>query len=202
VIGKTTFIFCLCLILISIVSTGCGASKQRNFADADLLIDESAMPNDWSLAERSYNMTVKEGQESGAYITFYYTGTSLFVRGGEDVYRYKNNKRAAWHYKRFETDHFNDASVYRTTPWQVPEGFHFSSSSSEQWRFACAGSNFTVGSITGNTSTVCIYLAQYDEFLVFFSITIERDGAIFISIEQIISILDALDQNMGQYLNP
>jgi hypothetical protein len=193
----------LCLFLLAVFISACGVSSPpRDFADADLLIGKSVMPDNWSMLEVSSKWLWNEGQEGGTYITFYATNTTFLVRGGEDIYRFKNASRAAWHYKRFEREHFNDDRYYITTPWEVPEGFKFFKSLANQCRFACAGDNFSLGTLTGKTATICIYLAQYEEYLIFFSITIERDGVYYISVEEIAPILEAIDHKMGQYLYP
>jgi hypothetical protein len=190
---------CLLFILISLLVCNC-APPSRNFKDSDLLINQSAMPANWTLVETD-NSVENEGQKSGAFIAFQFEGTSYWDRGGEKIYRHSDSLTAAFRYKQFENDYFNDKSVYRTTPWQVPDGFEFSSSLAKQWRLACAGSNFGIPD-SQIPDKLCIYLAQYDEFLVFFSITKEVNGESTITIEQVASIVKAIDEKMEIYLKP
>ena len=198
---KNLFLYWIRLILIGMLLISCIQHTQRDFTDADLLIDKAEIPNDWSVFEVSSEWLSNEGQESGVDLIFQANNTELLVRGGETIYRYKNSLIALWNYKRFERENFNDQGYYVTSRWVIPDGFTFTGSVADRWRFACAGDNFSLGSLTGKTSTICIYLAQYEEFLVFSPITIERDGVYYITMEEITHLVDAIDHKMGQYLN-
>lgn len=204
VVNIKTYFRVFVFIASSLWLAGCLSAPTRNFEDADLLIDETAMPINWLKAESAKKAPDpgEEGEESGAFISFYFTNTTYFARGGETIYHYNSKWRAGQNYDRFELTYFNDASVYQTTPWQMPEGFDFASTTADKWRFACEGSNFTFGPEAGSSSTHCIYLARYSEFLVFFSITTEIDGQTFITPDEIKPILEALDQKMSDYLAP
>jgi hypothetical protein len=143
----------------------------------------------------------EEGQESGAKIIFYVVDTHYLARSGEEVYRYNSEQRAARHYERIRNTYFNDDRASLTTPWTIPEGFTFVSVFADQWHFGCAGSNFSPVPEMGAQRTICIYLAQYQEFLVFFTITTEVDAEIMIDIKDIVHIVEAMDARMDQYLS-
>ncbi len=186
------------IILISLFICSC-SSSPRNFKDTDLLIDQSVMPANWILIDTDSSVE-PEGQNSGAYITFQYENTPYNIRGREKVFRYSDNVSAAWHYKRLESYYFNNDSVHFSTPWESPDGFEFSSSLAKQSRFACAEDFGTSDNqISGK---FCSYLAQYDEFLVFFSITRELKETSAITIEQITSIISSIDEKMNINLKP
>jgi hypothetical protein len=190
------------LVLIIMVISGCSSTPKRTFFDYDLLIDQNVMPNNWLMAESSDIASSNEGQVSGAYINFYAVGTPYLARGGEEVFRYSTKQRAAWQYSRFVETFFNNNSPYRTTPWELPDVFDFSSSFADKWKFACAGSDFTIGSSTGETSTLCLYLAQYEEFIISFEITTAINNKALITLDQITPIIETIDGKIKSYLSP
>lgn len=183
---------------------GCGSAPERSFADADLLIDESDLPNGWALTQTGVieRTTDDEGQESGASVSFYATDTTYSARMIERVFRYRSTHDASWHYSRQEKESLNDKGFYRTTPWQTPPGFTFTSALASQWRFACAGSSFTLGLDPSTHSTICVYLAQYDEFLIFFSAKMEIDGQTLITVSELEQVIEAIDRKMVEHLSP
>jgi len=189
------------LILFCTLLSGCLHAPERNFSDADLLIDASEMPDRWAVRNSIDATEDEEGQASGAEIIFYVVDTPYFARSGERVYRYTSEQRAAWHYERIRNTYFNDNRASLTTPWTIPEGFTFVSVLADQWRFGCAGASFSPVPEMGANSTNCIYLAQYQEFLVFFTITTEVDADVMIDTEDIVRIVKAMDARMDQYLS-
>lgn len=201
---RTSLFFGWIVVLCGSLLSACQSAPVREFADADLLISEGALPTNWALTEDGVSERIPrgEGEESGAAVSFYATDTIYDARMIEYVYRYSSAGKAAWHYDRREKEVFNDASFYRTSPWQVPSGFTFSSSLANKWRFGCAGSSFTIGPSTGSTSTICTYLAQYDEFLVVFHADRDIDGSTVITVSELQQVVEAIDQKMSENLNP
>ena len=189
------------LLLSCAFLAGCLPAPERDFLDADLLIDVSVMPGNWDMYQWSDSTNEGEGQESGASVGFYVVGSPYLVHGGERIYRYTSERRATWHYERLEKYYFNDERASLTTPWIIPDGFTFASMSADQWRFGCAGSNFSPVPEMGTESTICMYLAQYQEFLVFFTITTEVDDEVMIDIDEIVHIVEAMDARMSEYLS-
>jgi len=180
--------------------SSCVTAPQRDFSDADLFLSNSNLPKGWEVAGRFPKVTDNEGQKSGGVVSFYALDTVYDARITQRIYRYDSDGTAGRHYARFETGMFSDESVYRTTPWITPEEFTFSSQAAKQWRFACAGSNFTIGPSTGTYSTICRYLAQYDEFLVIIYVDLEIDNEVFISVPEIATVILSADQQMYNYL--
>jgi hypothetical protein len=160
------------------------------------------MPSGWTLDRIIQSINDNEGQGSGASAGFSAESPPYYARALESLYRYDSSGKVARHYDRFEQTYFNDDSIYRTTPWDVPVGFSFSSSTATKWRFGCAGSNFNIGPQDGTTSTICNYLAQYDEFLVFFTVTIQIDDQSFLTTSELVSLVEAIDQKISDYLHP
>lgn len=177
--------------LLMVLVVGCASSPpERELAIRDLLIDEDHYPSDWVLCEGPDNKAANEGQEEGVFITFN-TDAPVIVRSGEDVYRYGSQFKAAWHYGRFERQYFNDDSVYNLTPWSLPAELPYVSTIADQSRFACAEKEF------GYRSTICIFIGQYEEYLVFSTATIEAEGVSYMEFSELQVILQAIDQAMA-----
>jgi hypothetical protein len=186
---------------VAILLVACGSTPHRTFSDADLLVSPSVVPSDWSLDQVYESVHDSEGQESGAAIGFLAESPPYIARALETVYRYSSTGKAVGYYERFERAYFNDASIYRTSPWEVPPGFVFSSASAHQWRFGCAGSNFSIGPESGRRSVICNYLAQYDEFLVLFTVTMEIDDHSFMTLTELTTVIEAIDQKVVEHLD-
>lgn len=184
------------LFLIGSILTGCAPTPQRSISDIDLLIGLDDYPDEWDMYPKKDHLVSEEGQVSGAYVTFYYKDAPVMIRSGEEIYHYKNTNKAKFHYKRLRDLYINDERYYVTTAWESPSTFSFVSSHADDWKFACAGSNFSLGELTGNTRTICTYIARYQEYVVKFDTTIEAEGKIFMTIEQLQSIVEAIDEDM------
>ena len=192
---KYFYRFLIIVIVASLI--GCTTPPPRDFVDADLLIDVSSLPENWKVAE-SGKIDEEEGQISGAYISFYATDTSLFVRSGEDIYRYSSNRWASYHYKRM-LPLWKGPSV-RGTEWQTPDSFNFSSRTAGQWHFACHKSFSPFGPEFGKESTICVLFARYEEFIVRFVIPLQVDDQQFFTVDQVEMIIEAIDQKVETYL--
>lgn len=194
--------FWLMLLAYLALLAGCGSAPERSFADADLLIDESDLPDGWALTQSGVIKAIytDEGEKSGAAVSFYATHTTYFTRMTEYVHRYSSARDAAWHYNRREQERFNDKSFYRTTPWQTPPGFTFTSALANQWRFACAGSSFNLQLDSRTHSTICRFQARYEEFLVTFSVDMEIDGQTLITVSELEQVIEAIDRKMVEHL--
>jgi hypothetical protein len=177
--------------LLIVLVAGCISSPPaREFAIQDLLINEDHYPSNWDLYEGPRNIPSNEGQEEGVYITFN-TDAPVGVRSGEDVYRYDNERNAAWHFNRFVSDYFNDNSVYNQSPWTMPAELPYVSTVANQSRFACAEKSYG--------KTICIFISQYGEFLVFATATIAAEGVGYMEFSELKVILQAIDQAMADH---
>jgi len=201
---KERFILILIkLLLFGLLLTGCAYSPpERDFADVDLLINVNDMPEGWAEAEFTENYPYsKEGAENLALRYFYFTSTTYLVKAGEDVYHYRNARAAYLGYKSIE-DLYMTQRASDLTPWETPPEFVFSTALADRWRFACAYNSFAPSAEFGSRSRICRYLAQYEEFVVDFGVTMEVDGIIFITLEEITDVIETIDQTMGEYLQP
>ena len=186
------------ILIIILVLSSCTSAPERDFADADLLVDQSIFPaEDWTLIKQSDSLTDSEGQVSGAYFNMDSTRLATIARAGETIYRYDSENMAAFKYDRFQI-YFKKSA--RSDPIPNPEGFTFSSETPDQWRFGCVVNYFQPTSDFASSDTICMYLAQYEEFIVFFAITIESDGVKTISIEDLNKVIQAIDAKISDYL--
>ena len=187
------------ILLSACLLPSCGHAPKRNFSDQDLLINVSVLPEHWALLD-IYTMDNEEGEESGKTIIFYKTDTPYLVRAGEDVFHYSSAHRASWHYRRLEKYYFTPN--IRETPPVVPKGFDFVSTAADQWRFGCMDTTFSPTPAFGKRSTICQYIAQYDEFLIYASITTQVDGQAMVSMKEVQRFIEAIDRKMARYLAP
>lgn len=190
------------ILLFTTLIIGCTPTAPlRPFNDFDLLIQLKDMPNGWEGAEISKtDPNNSEGAENIALRNFSYTNTSLFVKAGETVYRYRNEFYGARNYSIFEKEYFTQSST-DLTPWKTPDNITISYSSADKWRFSCADKNFSPAPSFGHQRTICQYLGQYKEFIIYFSITIKADGDEIISSNDLTLLLNKIDERVSNYLN-
>jgi hypothetical protein len=177
----------------------CSSVPNRQFATYELLIGQEIIPENWRMVEYAQKTLDNEGQEDGSYIIFQKSDAKFFARGGEDIYRYDSRNTAQWHYERFRKLYL-EKGAYDLSNWETPGDFHFKSTLAENWRFACVQHQEILRLDNSSTSVLCQYLAQYDEFLVSFSIKQQADGQQLISLQDIEKIIKAIDQQMVKYL--
>ena len=192
------------LLSVSVLLGGILLSQcapKRDFVDKELLVDVSIMPETWDLLRAVIVDDHDEGEESSARITFYKTNTAYLVRGGETVYRFRSTSRAGRQYWRMESRYYGVSPRHITT-WEMPNGFTFSSLSANQWRFVCSDTTFSPTPEFGEVSTVCVYPAQYAEFVVFSPITTKVNDEMMIEIKDVQHFVEAIDQKMVQHLDP
>ena len=186
------------ILIMILVLCGCTPAPERDFTDADLLIDLEAFPDeDWVLIDYSETLSDSEGQVSGAYVIMDSTKLDTIARAAEKIFRYDSEDMSAFKYDRFQS-YFEKSA--RSDPVPTPDGFSFSSEIADQWRFGCTVNYFQPTSDFSDRTVICKYIAQYDEFLVFFTIAIEADGITTISIEDLIKVIQAIDTKMSEYL--
>lgn len=185
---------------IIILLIGCTSTRTREFFDSDLLMD-IAYPENWEIDESGTIDFENEGQISGAYISFYATGTPLFIKSGQRVYRYSSSLTATWHYNRM-LPLWRDATA-RATAGKTPEGFNYSSSLADQWYFGCLTSISPFDpELFGRESIICVLLARYEEFIVRFVAPLQVDDQSYLSLAEVEGIVKAIDARMGNYLQP
>lgn len=174
-------------------------APTRTFSEVNLLIELSDMPERWAPSDSAPKHDADEGEVNSAYRNFYIPDAPYLIKAGEDVNRYEKIGLADWNYKLLQKKYFTP-TYYTTSSWETPDDLHFTSSSAKQWRFACAYSIFSPAPEMGKQRKNCLYLAQYEEFIVNFGITTEVDQITFVSTEEIVSILEKVDARMTFYL--
>jgi hypothetical protein len=197
---KLLLSFFIIIIISSIfLLAGCVKAPKRSFATQELLFDPKVMPETWKLIELENKNPINEGQEDGSYITFQKSDTVFFARAGEDIYRYYNNEKAKQQYKRF-IGLYLEKQARDLSDWQAPNNFHFISALTDNWKFACANHEEILNLDKSGTSVICRYIAQYEEFLVSFTIRKDADGQELIEMDNIERIIEAIDQQMINHL--
>jgi hypothetical protein len=189
------------IFLTGSILASCTRVPEKSISDIDLLISLDAYPDEWEMYPKKDHLETDEGQESGAYVIFNNKDDLKMVRSGEDIYHYKSSKRAEFHYNRLRDTYFNDEGFYVTTPWEIPSDLSFISNIADDQKFACSGSNFSLGSQTGNSRTICSYLARYQEYIVSVNTTVEAEGKTYMTIEQLQSIIEKIDKKMEAIIN-
>ena len=190
------------LVLLCNLLTGCQTTKQRDFSDTDLLIDEQVMPENWGFLESAASKELfREGEVSGARIIFQAENSPYYiVRGGEEVYRYSSNSRASWHYKRLSKAFLTPNIAGEA--WSKTDEIEFVSSWADQQVIACQEKESIFWAELGGYRKMCKYFAQYDEYIISFGITTSVEGQEYITMEEVERIIEAIDQKVGAHLNP
>lgn len=183
--------FALLLVVVILGLCSCqGGSSIPGVDPSGLLLDTSAYPEGWDVCERkeyiggrdSPNLT--EGAEEVAFVAFGFANPE--ARSGETVYRFASANEAMSKYHELRRIHFLDFPG----GWQLPEGFSYLSDVATQWHFGCASAWF-------RGETICLLVAQYDEYLVHFSAMTMVDGREVLSVEQIRALLQEIDRKMA-----
>ena len=149
------------LAVALVLMVACIPHQPQPGADlAKLLIDLSAMPEDWgitSTGEPPDNIR----QHSGASIWFAARTPDLRV-AEHSVYRYKSERQAAKEFKRMLPAWFNSSSIASLTPWEPPAELPYISPVAEQFHLACH-----LNAIK-QPAQICQALGQYENYLVVF----------------------------------
>lgn len=116
-------------------------------------------------------------------------GLTIYFTGGianHEVYQTSSTAIAARQFRHEEKAQFSTAKNYG--PWQTPEILTYRSPIADQYHVACG----TVDNIY-----MCITLAQYEEYYVWFHTHISSDG---LHVEDLEPILRAIDERMADCL--
>ena len=203
-IFKERIIFALTtLMLLTVLLIGCTNSPQEwDFTDADLLIDVTDMPEGWKAAEYTDNYPYDtEGADNQAFRKFSFQPTTYLVKAGNDVYHYRSPSTANRGYRAI-IDRYMGQRASDLGPWETPPEFEFASSTADQWIFACVYSSFAPASEFGSKRRNCKFLAQYEEYVIEFSATMEVDDTTFMTLEEITNVIETIDQTMSEHLQP
>ncbi len=181
-------------LIFVIFLMGCNSTPSRSISLREMLIDESELPDGWEIIKLGPDPIVHFGQDNAIEMIFYYMADPRrLIRGGITIYQFDRENKAIQSYERLEKTFFNQDDVSVITPFFVPEGFSFTSSIANQWRFSCHGDSFQ-GLI--EKSTICQSLTRYEEFVVFSNINTEYQREAVISTEEMQSLFEAIDQQI------
>jgi hypothetical protein len=179
-------------LIVSVIS-GCATNLHSDVADMELLISPSDFPEDYRIVDISTKPVHREGQVSEAYIIMTSTRVNVIARGGETVYRFRSYSQAIQTYKRFQI--YLQKTAY-SIPIPTPEDFSFESKFTKLWAFGCSIDSFKPSTDTADSTEICVFIAQYDEFFIFFSIAVKVDGVETITINDVNKLLKAIDKEM------
>lgn len=154
-----------------------------------LLIDPSVFPEGWQLWRGPQPIPERErGERESLYVAFRYEGLEPGIVGARHaVFRYRNEIDAA---ARFSRHGF--LNQHLMTPWAIPEGWSYESPAADRFRFGCAEID-----IVGLPYSECNVVAQYDEYVSYFSAHLSAQN---MTLEDLEGILVAIDEGMAFYL--
>jgi hypothetical protein len=194
----------LCLLLFSagcLALVGCQrdeSAPQRRFVLIDLFPEVSSFPEDWLFEGIDDYVILTYGAEESFDMVFHYgPNETEGTRGGITVYRQTSLKEADRQFLEEAGIEFDSDSRWDTTPTFTPEGLADLAISAAQSRVGCRGQT---SEGLWNDTVYCKYLAQYEEFVVYFRIDIMHDGEMTISMEEIRQIIIAIDERITSQL--
>ena len=194
-VSKSPIVIIIGFFLIAIgifyfyISSG---TVKRDFQDWELLISENDLPAGWKLIEEYKSINDNEGQKSGAQYIWGLEAGNEYSRTSERIYHFSNEY---WSYRKFlqwvETyiPSNKDEEVFILT------GYDFSQLHANTWDFGCedvSPSEFWIN---------CVYVAQYDEFMLDFSVFGQINDQLFISSDQLFAIIIRIDDKISSYLD-
>ena len=171
------------LIILAIVLGRCTSSPQplHDCPPESLVLDETVFPLDSRAGELLVPLPDGGGASAGRTI---YLGRRGIAN--HDVYPYKRPEGADQEFRR-QKDRIRSSTI--DEQWSVPEGFMYSSPIAEQYYVACG--------VDGGIP-MCIMIAQYDNYFVFFNAHMYPDEMTFEDMER---VLRAIDERMASCLN-
>lgn len=186
----------LILVCLSWLFSGCQAAPPRNTADAELLIGPEVMPDNWKVMEIYDELSPREGAQSGAAIVFKAQNTPFHAVSSQYIYHYRSQSQASRHYLHIaETGCGDNREPGHTSAWPSPDTFTYSPENATQWCFGCT--RRAAGLLSG---PFCIYQAQYQEYVVDYSVAVGVDEEQFISMGEIVNVIQAIDQHIAAKL--
>ncbi len=178
---------------VTLLMTSCGYrfwephAPERSFTPEDLLIDQEIVPPGWELTEPTFpagdTLCTTECSTRGFTVS---DDESLIRYGGHDVYRYLSAGIAR---RTFEKVYLATArSLDPVSEWT------YQSPVAERSHFGC----HRVG---GDARVICEWGAQYEEYIILFSVALSSDEVSLASMEQIEEMVRAIDARMAEYLD-
>jgi hypothetical protein len=172
--------------------TGCLKTEptpSRDFEVRELLIELSVLPKGWYVSYPPQQYPEKRRQKDSAFIQFDAESPTLYI-AQHSILMYHNKSGATFEYHKVAEEVFGEALLVK--PWHVPTELRYESPIANQFRLACADSRIV------DVRTICIAVAQYDEYISIFNAVIVPGFMTYADVER---ILKYIDDRMMRYLN-
>ncbi len=161
-------------------------APQRSFSPEDLLIDQEIVPPGWDLTEPTFPTGDTLCTTECATRGFTVSDDEGSIRyGGHDVYRYRSAGIAR---RTFEKVYLSATRLQTSA-----SGWTYQSPVAERSHFGCHR-------MGGDARVICEWGAQYEEYIILFSVGMSSDEVSPANIQQIEEIIRAIDARMAEYL--
>lgn len=158
----------------------------------DLMLDLSASPRGWAACAGPERLPKRERGELDSLLVWFCPPGFDGVGGThQELYKYRNELVASWVYEaQFHAREFPRYNMI--SPWAVPDEWSYESPVADRFRFAC-------GQQDGGPypTSVCVSIAQYDEFVSVLVTHPSRDG---ITLGEVERLVIAIDERMALHL--
>lgn len=178
---------CLVLTFFSVAIYGRQKTRAQPVDMYDLMVDVSTFPQGWYIGSGpSHPPQGKHlrGETESLFLQF----IGLCGRAMHVVCRYHNDLQAT---VSFHVENEFPKREAVLTPWAIPHGWSYESQVADRFKFAC-----TELAILSRFED-CTAVAQYDEYISVFSAHMSPE---YMTLEDLESILQAIDQRMALYL--
>jgi hypothetical protein len=187
---KIVLVILIVAVMLLLIACGCRfwepRAPERSFTPEDLLIDEDIVPLGWELTDPTFpagdTLCTTECATRGFTVS---DDESSIRYGGHDVYRYRSTGIAR---RTFEKVYLSATRLQDSA-----SGWTYQSSIAERSHFGCHR-------MGGDARIICEWGAQYEEYIILFSVAMSSDEVYPASIEQIEEIVRAIDARMAEYL--
>ena len=168
-----------------------GSYPPPAFPIEELLLDESVFPEGWQAGERTFDPRQRLPAEQIALGFYIHWCPDASLSAGHQVYRFFDGPRcAALGYQKEIPGWF--APWEETGPWIVPAELPYQSPLADQFRFNC--------STHQRGGQTCQAVGQYEEYVIRFQTSIDREHPECMSFTDLERILIAIDERMAFYL--
>ena len=168
---------------------------EQNFQDWELMITENDLPAGWKTSEIYKSMNESEGQESGATFTWGLELENKNPRMMEKVYRYSSEYQAYRKFYQFSETYLGSS---KDEDLNYLKGYDLSQLRATVWDFGCLN---LFPSSDSELLIDCSFLAQYDEFVINFSVHVKKNDYIYISSDDLYAVIIRIDEKISSYLN-
>jgi len=163
-------------------------SPERSFAVADLLLDESALPDGWVTGGEPYDPEDRMPAEQ-IVVGFFIDECPFSLRAGHYVYRFYGGSRCAEMGYRVKTPVWF-APRDGWGPWAAPAELTYESGVADAYRLSCYTHQ-------DSGTRTCQAVGRFEEYIVTFLTPMSPNCMTFADLE---GILAAIDERMAFYL--